>query len=145
MKIKPTYVTFEQTDEIWKDIIGYEGLYQVSNLGNVKSIKKNKLMKIGLHADGYNRLWLSKENKSKGFLLHRLIAIHFIPNPNNLPEVNHKDANKLNNSIDNLEWCSHSENMNHANNMGLISTIEMIKTLKCPELEKVENIYRIKQ
>jgi uncharacterized protein YerC len=116
--------------EIWKDIVGYEGLYQVSNLGNVKSFNKNKLMKIGFHQDGYNRLWLSKENKSKGFLLHRLIAIHFIPNPNNLPEVNHKDANKLNNSIGNLEWCSHSENMAHANAMGLISTTEMIKTLK---------------
>lgn len=116
--------------EIWKDIINYEGLYQISNLGNVKSVKKSKLMKVDLHQDGYNRLWLSKENKSKGFLLHRLIAIHFIPNPNNLPEVNHKDADKLNNSIDNLEWCTHSENMAHANSMGLISTAEMIKTLK---------------
>lgn len=116
--------------EIWKNIIEYEGLYQISNLGNVKSVKKDKIMKVGINNFGYKRLWLSKENKSKGFLLHRLIAIHFIPNPDNLSEVNHKDADKLNNSINNLEWCSHSENMAHANSMGLISTIEMIKTLK---------------
>ena len=91
-------------EEIFKEIIGYEGLYWISNLGNVKS--KHKMLKPSINKDGYYCVSLSKKDKRKTFTLHRLIALHFIKNPDNLPQVNHKDENKLNNSIGNLEWCT---------------------------------------
>ncbi len=102
--------------EIWKDIIGYEGLYQVSNLGNIKSFYKAKksIKKPTLSNKGYLRVGLSKNKKSKTFKIHRLVAKTFLSNPNNYLEVNHKDGNKLNNCVDNLEWCSRSYNINHA-------------------------------
>lgn len=101
-------------DEIWKDIKGYEGLYQVSNLGRVKSLgnlqnKKEKLLKTNI-CNGYYAVYLYKNSKKKICLCHRLVAEAFIPNPKNLPFVNHKDDNKLNNRMDNLEWrtCKYS-------------------------------------
>ena len=122
--------------EIWKDIPEYEGLYQVSNFGNVKSlarrnknrVNQEKLMKLKLNSSGYYQVWLCKNNHNKGFFVHRLVALVFIPNENNLPEVNHIDAIKTNNIISNLEWCSHVDNMKHANKLGLISTKEMTKS-----------------
>ena len=97
--------------ELWKDVVGYEGLYQVSRYGNVKNIKTNKVLKISTHK-GYQVLGLRKEDKIIRYFVHRLVAIAFIPNPNNLPEVNHKDENKLNNCVDNLEFCTHKHNSN---------------------------------
>ena len=122
--------------EIWKDIPEYENLYQISNLGRVKSLSRRnkkrvnqeKFMKLILNSYGYYQVWLCKNNQSKGFLVHRLVALAFIPNENNLSEVNHIDAIKTNNVVSNLEWCSHTDNMKHANKLGLISTKEMTES-----------------
>ena len=114
------------TKEIWKDIQGYEGLYQISNLGRIKSLERmiitsnnitkkisEKILKPCLRKNGYYSIVLQKNNKSKYYTIHRLVAKEFIPNPNNLPQVNHKDGNKLNNNINNLEWCTNSDNTQH--------------------------------
>ena len=94
--------------EIWKPVIGYEGLYKISNMGRVKSIKFNKEKILFLQKDkyGYLRVGLRKMGKLKNYFVHRLVAEAFIPNPNNLPIVNHKDENKQNNCVENLEWCT---------------------------------------
>jgi hypothetical protein len=106
-------------NEIWKDIKGYEGYYQISNYGKVKSLKRGRKKKTifkkpTIKQNGYYILALYKNNNQKIFYLHRLIGIMFIPNPENKKWMNHKDGNKLNNSIANLEWCSPSENNYHA-------------------------------
>lgn len=100
--------------EEWKDIEGYEGLYQVSNYGRVKSLKfgKEKILKPRKNKYGYFDINLCNESKVKGFRVNRLVALTFIPNPNNYPQVNHKDENKLNNCVDNLEWCDRKYNCN---------------------------------
>ena len=118
--------------EEWRDIKGYEGLYQVSNLGRVKSLirgtgnqfrfsKVEVILKPHLTKKGYFRLSLSKNNKRKSFQVHRLVAEAFIPNPNNYPQVNHKDENKTNNCVDNLEWCTNKYNCNYGNHGEKIS------------------------
>lgn len=120
--------------EIWKDIPDYEGIYQISNKGRIKSIphviKANKdggirtteeHMKntyIGWH--GYVWVALCKNGKSKTHSVHRLVALTFIENPNKLPAVNHIDGNKENNSVENLEWCTNHENQMHASKNGLL-------------------------
>lgn len=107
--------------EIWRDVKGYEGLYQVSNLGEVRSLPRNgtinKIRIIKKFTDKYGYLYVSlnKCNQKKKKKLHRLIAEAFIPNPNNYPVVNHIDENKKNNNIDNLEWCSVKYNQNYSN------------------------------
>lgn len=99
-------------EEIWKDIEGYEGLYQVSNQGRVRSYKSGKetILKNTIRGDGYQFVSLCNKSKPKQAYIHKLVAQYFIPNPNNLPIVNHKDCNPSNNSIENLEWCSYSYN-----------------------------------
>lgn len=104
-------------DEIWKDIEGYEGKYEVSNLGNVRSLNYRgtggiKLLKQGT-TRGYKLTCLYKNGKGKQYWVHRLVAIAFIPNPNNLPVVNHKDENPSNNNVNNLEWCTQEYNINY--------------------------------
>lgn len=108
--------------EIWKDIKGYEGLYQVSNLGNVKSLcyrnqKKAKNLTPQITNRGYIAVMLSKKKTMKLFLVHRLVAMAFVDNPNNYPIVNHKDENPLNNHMDNLEWCTYSHNRIYSMNI----------------------------
>lgn len=98
--------------EEWKDIIWYEWLYQVSNLWNVKNIKTNRILKP------YNWSWYLKlsfllDNKKKQYYVHRLVAQAFIKNIESKKFINHKDWNKTNNKLDNLEWCTASENINH--------------------------------
>lgn len=103
--------------EIWKPISGYENLYNISNLGNVFSIKSNRNIKPIKNYKGYLMVGLCKNKKRKNYLVHRLVAGAFIDNPNNLPEINHKDENPSNNVVFNLEWCTHKYNMNY-NNLG---------------------------
>ncbi len=118
--------------EVWKDIPGYEGHYQVSNLGSVKSIERlrrtkgtgitkvcERIVKPTIDKFGYCKVCLFKNGKRKYCKPHRLVAIAFIPNPDNKPEVNHKDGNKTNNNVSNLEWNTASENMRHAFANGL--------------------------
>ena len=97
-------------EEIWKDIEGYEGLYQVSNMGNVRSLNYNQTREIKVlkpsNNRGYKLVVLSKNGKSKTYQVHRLVALHFIPNPNSLSIINHKNEDKTNNCVDNLEWCT---------------------------------------
>ena len=99
--------------ELWKDVKGFEGLYQVSTWGNVKSIKKNIILKPTKNTKGYFFVDLHKNGKRKLFLIHRLVAEAFILNPLNLPEVNHKDEVKTNNRRWNLEWCSSEYNKHY--------------------------------
>ena len=113
-------------EEIWKDVVGYEGLYQVSNLGRVRSVDKiilrkdkkqqhfkSKIIKGNPNKFGYLLVCLRKNNTNKYFQVHRLVAIAFIPNPNNYPCVNHKDETKTNNNTENLEWCTYKYNANY--------------------------------
>ena len=101
--------------ETWKEIAGYEGLYEVSDLGRVKSLKygKEKILKPGKDTRGYLNVILFKDGKSKNSKVHRLVAEAFIPNPNNLDTVNHKDEVKTNNTVTNLEWMSIKDNNNY--------------------------------
>lgn len=98
--------------EIWKDITDYEGLYKVSNLGRVKSLKndKEKILKPVISSNGYLFVNLCKQGKQKPTNIHRIVAKAFIPNPNNLPIINHKDEDKTNNCVNNLEWCTYQYN-----------------------------------
>ena len=107
--------------EIWKDIEGYEGLYQVSNKGRVKSLGNNKtrrekILQPSENHKGYLRISLYKNGKQKKFLVHRLVAEAFLPNPNNLPQVNHKIddfEHRSDNRVENLEWCTAEYNNNY--------------------------------
>ena len=103
-----------------KDVCGYEGLYKVDENGNVFSVRNNKLLKRMMFPSGYEYVHLCNgKGKTKLFRVHRLVAETFIPNPNNLPEVNHKDGYKLNNNVKNLEWCTNLENRRHSVETGL--------------------------
>jgi hypothetical protein len=115
--------------ENWKDIIGYEGSYQISDIGNVRSISRaindnggkkyidGMILKL-IPTNGYLRVALSKNSKHRKFSVHRLVAIHFIANDENKRCVNHKDSVRSNNHVSNLEWCTHSENTEHAVSKG---------------------------
>lgn len=113
-------------EEIWKSIPGYEGYYEISNTGKIRSLTRTIMKSNGrsqtfkgkelipqLSAFGYYKIILSKNQIKKQYLIHKLVAITFIPNPNNLPIVNHKDENKTNNNVENLEWCTYEYNNNY--------------------------------
>lgn len=97
------------TKETWKDIPGYEGLYKASSLGNIYSIRRQKCFATK-HNVTYPRVLLSKNGARKSFAVHRLIAITFLPNPDNLPQVHHIDGNHFNNAVDNLQWITREDN-----------------------------------
>ena len=118
--------------EKMKDVKDYEGLYAITRDGKVWSYKSKKFLKPGLIRDGYHRVNLCKNGKKKNYLIHRLVAEAFIPNPDNLPQVNHKDEDKSNNCVDNLEWCSAKYNANYGTRTERIS-----KPVYCVELNKV--------
>lgn len=109
--------------EKWQDVKGYEGLYRVSDQGNVYSVKSNKRLKPSWRRTPWewthSLVSLYKDKKAKTCLVHRLVAEHFLPNPEGLAIVNHKDGNKQNNALQNLEWCTQKENMAHSASMGL--------------------------
>ena len=121
-----------KSNEIWKPIKGFEGLYEVSNTGLVKALPrwkinnrgkqltKEKLLKFNDFSTDYLRVPLTDKNHiKKYYLVHRLVAMAFIPNEKDLPQVNHIDGNKLNNNVENLEWCTREDNIKHAYKMGL--------------------------
>ena len=114
------------TEEIWKPVVGYEGLYEVSSYGRVRSLDryvkysngpihlhKGRILNPGKEKVGYLVVPLSCNGKLHLKKIHILVAEAFIPNPDNLPQVNHKDENKTNNNVDNLEWCTAKYNMNY--------------------------------
>lgn len=120
---------------MWRDVVGYEGLYQVSNMGRVKSIRafKFKIIKGISLGHGYLRVSLSKFGCAKNFSIHRLVCMAFLENPFNKPFVNHIDNNPLNNEATNLEWATHSENMKWK----FITGYKMPKGFDCKYAKKV--------
>ena len=115
--------TKEIDGEEWRDIVGYEGLYQISNFGRIKSFhyKNPSVLRVSISNSGYKRLVLSKNGKYESVCIHVLVAKAFIPNLENKREVNHKDGDKSNNCVDNLEWVTRSENMKHAHKNKLLN------------------------
>lgn len=114
-------------EEIWKDIEGYEGLYQVSDMGRVKSFPrpgtrtmKPRILKLSIEKKGYVKLNLRKNNRVKTVRIHRLVALSFLLNPENKRVVNHVDSDRSNNMLENLEWATQSENIIHGYQHGNI-------------------------
>jgi len=135
--------------EIWLPIKGYEGLYEISNLGRVKSLertikykngkskfKKCTILNIKPGKWGYIRAYLTNlQQIEKSFFVHRLVAEYFIPNPDNKPQVNHKNSIRHDNAVENLEWCTCSENIRHAFKEGFKKPL---KGLDCPSHKLTE-------
>ncbi len=155
-------------EEIWKDVEGYEGRYQVSNLGRIKSLaryiettsrwggnfyllRKERIMKPGKSPNGYRIVTFHTDGKPKHFTVHRVVAMCFLPNPNNLESINHKNGNKEDNSAHNLEWCTHQENVLHAYNSGIRVSVKgskvngakldeaQVRTIKSINISEVSN------
>ncbi|RPJ24176.1 MAG: hypothetical protein EHM25_14680, partial [Nitrosopumilales archaeon] len=137
--------------EIWKDIEDYEDYYEISSLGRFRSktrtiINKNgkkflyhsRIIEPRLDKYGYLRVQLNKNNKAIYRTVHRLVAIHFIPNPNNYPQVNHIDGIKINNAVSNLEWCTVYDNLNHSYSSGL----KQIKLSK-QDVSNIREMYKL--
>lgn len=141
--------------EVWKDVFGYEGLYQVSNFGRVKSLDrletikcrwggealrpvKGKILIPRVHSNGYLRVGFGRK---KDVYIHRLVAQAFIPNPDNKPQVNHKDMNKKNNSVENLEWCTQKENNVHSYETRCVSN-EFMRIIATCENHKISALKR---
>ena len=126
--------------EIWKDINGYENKYQISNYGRLKSVKINLIMKPMRCTNGYLAACLWKDGIQKKILIHRLVALHFIENPNECTDVNHIDENKENNNVNNLQWCSHLYNMNYGTVKEKIRKASKGRKLTCEQRLRVSKI-----
>ena len=130
-------------EEVWRPVVGYEGLYEVSSLGNVRSLPNNRhkeplLLTQAVHWKGYLRVALRKKGERKYKRVHRLVAEAFIPNPENKPTVNHKDGQRSNNCLDNLEWATMSENKHHSiDKLGARPWNENVRRVKCIETGEV--------
>lgn len=135
----------EFENEEWKPVVGYEGLYEVSNYGRVKSLerlelcgnkwfrkRKEKLLQQCAKENDYLIVTLCNSTGHKMFYVHRLVAMAFIPNPNNLPQVNHKDEDKTNNHVDNLEWCTARYNSTYGTHVKRVAEKQSIK-VRCIE------------
>lgn len=130
-------------NEEWRDIKGYEGKYQVSNLGRVRSLNyhrenREEILSNIPNKEGYLQVSLYKNGKSKPFYIHKLVALYFIENPNNYKEVNHKDENKSNNKASNLEWCTREYNLNYGTRTQRVS--EKLKGSNHPSSRKIKCI-----
>lgn len=140
--------------EVWKDIKGYEGYYQASNLGRIKRLEreiktrngkgehkrilKENILQGFYCPKGYVRVLLTRDKKNKTYMIHRLIAETFIPNPDNFPQVNHIDGIKNHNNVENLEWCTQSYNIKHSYEIGLRSSVdEVLKKNREKQSKKV--------
>ena len=122
----------------FEDIIGYEGCYQINRLGQVKRIASGRILKAKINSTGYLQIELSKDGVRKYYLIHRLLGIQFIPNPENKPTIDHIDRNKNNNSLENLRWATRKEqNNNRSNNV----TPEQYRLNKIKKYQK-ENRWR---
>lgn len=108
----------KENNTVWKPVVGYEGLYEVSQNGDVRNVKTQKVL-IPRNSTSYSMVALYDNGKRKDLKIHRLVAQAFLPNPKNKPQVNHKNGDKLNNHVQNLEWCTNSENQKHAYKTGL--------------------------
>ena len=128
--------------EEWKPVVGYEGRYEVSNLGRVRSVGRTVIDKVGrrqvwpsivlsafLNLEGRIQVSLWKDNRKKILQVHRLVAMAFLPNPDNLPQVNHKDENPQNNRVDNLEWCTNKYNVNYGTALVRMAQKNMIPVI----------------
>ncbi len=150
-------------NEVWKDIKGYEGLYKVSNYGEIKSLAKKYKTWNGYKSqpemflkpisynrnkcNSYTKVNLLKDKRLRQCSIHRLVALHFIDNPNNLPQVNHLDGKKWNNCFLNLKWCTGSENMRHAidTNLYQVAKGEQLSKLKEIDVHEIRRIFKQKQ
>ncbi|MBQ8207049.1 MAG: HNH endonuclease [Bacilli bacterium] len=137
--------------EIWKDIKGYEGLYKASNLGRIKSmprhgthVREEHILKQNVNRKGYSIVGLTKNSKTSTITVHRLVANAFIPNPNNLPQVDHINDNKKDNSINNLQWITNEDNMKKAWLTGARSIEKTYKRGKENCRAKIVNQYDLK-
>ena len=132
----------------YKDVVGYEGKYMVSSIGEIisivrqteakkqgKRILNRKVLAVRINRCGYLYVNLYKNLKRKTLTIHRIVATAFIPNPENKPHINHKDGNKLNNHVENLEWCNAKENENHKRNVLNLG----VRAVKCIETNEVFN------
>lgn len=123
-----------------KTLNGWEGIYQVSNTGKIRRLFKNKTRELKgvIKKGGYKSVLLKANGKYKCELIHRLVAKAFIPNPNDLPQVNHKDENKLNNNIDNLEWCTAKYNSNYGTKNERLSKTKTNNTYNMKPIRCIE-------
>lgn len=152
-------------DEVWKDISGYEGMYQVSTFGRVRTMPHSvaacsckgtpyvinipaRIKKATRGSDGYYDISLYRNNHPKYFSIHQLVAQTFIANPDKKPTVNHIDGDKSNNHVDNLEWATYDEQMKHASKLGLLNyrcqDVEKYNTIAVANLEKWNSTHRVK-
>ena len=144
-------------EEIWKDVVGYEGFYMISNLGRVKSLERvilggkwgkqkvsEKILKNCVGTCGYLKVCLNKNGKRKNFDVHRLVGIHFLENKNNFKCLNHKDENKSNNFYSNLEWCTHKYNNEYNGRNLLVAEKQKGKKRPIISLEKHPRFKNIK-